>query len=351
MTTVLKTNGPSSRGDASRIRFAEALVAADFSAERYYRNGGQSSFIALIGFTRGAAMRYFHPVTRAWVSLGVDEPCLYTPGGRKGLNLAGVNGAIYGSNPTGSGSSTISYTSGNDNVSVPLMCYGAPGSQVAISGDCVALDDRGLISKPYLPAFVRLTGGARSLTFTFTDGVTSYKLGAIPWAEWVGVNMTNAVATPYANLTAAVIADLNVPDKLELVGRYMPHAARAFFSQTHNMLNLVDANGNYIRLRLAADTATWELVVAQTVATSEQATFSRVIPILKPKSDYQTALQLDFRIVWDKEARLLSLWVNDRLTVLNMKMPDMGALTAVNLGRQGTSLPRCSLGYFAAYAA
>ncbi|MGA0615959.1 hypothetical protein [Paracoccus sp. KR1-242] len=350
MTAVLKTNGPSGRGDASRLRFNEALVAADFAAERYALNGAAATFADLLAYTRGTAMRYLHPVTRALADLAVNVPCLYTPDGRKALNLSGVNGAIFGSAPTGPGTSGTTYAAGNDNNVVPLICYGGDGAQVSVSGDCAAVDDRGLIARPYRPALIRLTGGSRSLNFTFGAGVICYKLGSLPWAEWLGTNMTNAVATPVADLTPGAVAAVNSRDKLEIVGRYIPHEHRAFYSQTHNLLNLVDANGNYIRLRLAADTCTWELAVAQTVATSGQPAFSRVIPILKPRSDYQTALQLDFRILWDKIARRLSLWVNGRLTVVDMTMPEMGALTAANLGRQGTSLPRCSIAHLAIYA-
>lgn len=335
---TLKTYGPSDRGDARAVPVQGAIFSADFAAADYRLGAARVAFGDLIAHTRGAAMRYFHPVTRQWVTVGADDPIPYAPDGQRALCLAGSIGTVISGNPTGAGSSIATYTAGQVGLILPLVCFGPDGAEVTVSGDVEFLDPARTIARPYRPVFVRLTGGARSITATFNGAVLAYRVASREWDEWVGAaNLYTAITSPTVNLQPAVLAALNASSALlEISGRYLPHAHENTFTQVQNVLTLQDAASAGFGLRWNTNTNIWEFVAGGAV------------PLLRPKSASPRALPLDFCIVWDRANRRADVWANGRLVINQMATPVMGDLASVAIGRSGTNpQPRCSIKYLA----
>lgn len=330
---TLKTYGPSDRGDARAVPVQGVIFSADFSADDYRLSGAKVGFSDLISHTRGAAMRYFHPVTRQWVTVGADEPIPYAPDGQRALCLAGTLAAIFSSNPTVAGETSYTYTAGQAGLVVPLSCFGPDGAEVTVTGDVEFVDPSRTVARPYRPAFIRLTGGARAITAHYNAQVVGYRASTREWDEWVGTNLFSAVTSPTVNLQPAALAALNASTAvLDISGRYIPHAHEGTFTQIQNVLTLQDADGGGIGLRWNTNTNVWEFAAGG------------VVPLLRPKSQSPRTLPLDFRIVWDRANRLVDVWAAGRLVIRQMTTPAMGEIASAPLGRSGaSSQPRCSI--------
>ncbi|WP_323717502.1 hypothetical protein [Paracoccus aminovorans] len=239
------------------------------------------------------------------------------------------------------GSVTAPYTAGQVGPILPLVCFGPDRSEVTVSGDVEFVDPAETVARPYRPVFLRLTGGARSITATFNGGVVGYRVASREWDEWVGgANLYTAVTSATANLQPGALAALNASSAvLDIAAKYMPHAHENTFTQAQPVLTIQDAASSSISLVWDTNTNIWQFVAGATV------------PLLRPKSASPRALPLDLRLVWDRANRLADVWANGRLVINQMTVPALGPITAVALGRSGASpQPRCSIKYLACRA-
>src|SRR5690606_31519035 len=133
------------------------------------------------------------------------EPILYAPDGQRGLYLTGALGAVMSGNPTGAGTSTEAYASGHNNKMLPVICWCVPGAEISVSGDFEYVDAGETVARPYNPLFIRLTSG--SLTLSYNDKVTGYKIPQQGWDEWPqSAQLYNLAVGPITGLTSDALA-------------------------------------------------------------------------------------------------------------------------------------------------
>ena len=331
---TLKTSGPS---DLASVLKQSDILSADFATEHYRLGALSASFTDLFDHTRASAMRYYHPERREWVTAEIDQPLLYAPDGQRGLCLAGCLLTVISGNPTAAGTASVAYASSHNGKVLPLTVYGPEGAEAIVTGAVEIVGPGDGVSRPFAPAFYRLTGG--SLTVAFNNKVTAYRMPQQGWDEWpAAANLYSQAVGPTVGLSAAALAAVNAAGPIvEFSGLYVPHASRFPLAQTNQWaLRLSDGVSGF-GFRLDTAVNTW---VLQTPRNSE---------ILRPNSKTSAARPLDFRLVWDKSRNLADMWAGGRLVNEGAELPDFGQLTAITLGKHdGSADLRGSIKRFAA---
>lgn len=351
MTINSGISGGSNLRDRMGAQVNGRLWAADFRSEQYWLGNDAVAFGDLVTFSRAEALTYFDPTDSTLKPSPVNSPVFFDPKGRRGLNVSSVRGSLLAELPSAAGTYTNTYAASRDNTACILMVFGKPGAWLKVSGDLVAtFPDSPLEGGRFKAIYLTLkpTGTSRSVKVEYNDKVVGWKLGIDPFEEFGGASFGGGSGTvPTVGVSAAGLAALNAADVFTIRGDFVPMPHRGGLPDWGRSFSVRDGDGNGIFLSMTK--GAWRLASVQAVAAGGQAVKTWDMPIARYLLADARSEALTFAISINKSAETVEMRTSAGRVLKGIPLPAMSAITAVETGRHGTTLPKMSVRYLAAH--